>query len=98
MVLDLGTDNMEGCTSEEDLLDCDCDVSRQDDLKNLYCNLYFIFIFFFKNVVFSCKSYALCCIFNILLLPFVEVHINNILIRSLVPNIEVFVAPSILAS
>lgn len=48
MVLDLGTDNMEGCTSEEDLLDCDCDVSRQDDLKNLYCNLYFIFIFFSK--------------------------------------------------
>lgn len=53
MVLDLGTDDMEGCTSEEDLPDCDCDVSRQDDLKNLYYNLYFIFIFFFSKVLFS---------------------------------------------
>lgn len=53
MVLDLGTDNMEGCSSEEDLLDCDCDVSRQDDLKNLYYNLYFIFIFFFSKMLFS---------------------------------------------
>lgn len=52
MVLDLGTDNMEGCSSEEDLLDCDCDVSRQDDLKNLYYNLYFIFIFFFQKCCF----------------------------------------------
>ncbi|XP_023011209.2 nesprin-1 isoform X7 [Maylandia zebra] len=33
MVLDLGTDNMEGCTSEEDLLDCDCDVSRVKKLR-----------------------------------------------------------------
>lgn len=65
----------------------------------IYITIYILYLyFFFKNVVFSCKSYALCCIFNILLLPFVEVHINNILIRSLVPNIEVFVAPSILAS
>lgn len=35
MVLDLGLDNMAGCSSEEDLPDCDCDVNRQDRLENL---------------------------------------------------------------
>lgn len=34
MVLDLGTDNMAGCQSE-DLPECDCDVTRQDKLENL---------------------------------------------------------------
>lgn len=29
MVLDSGTDKMAGCSSEEDLPDCDCDVNRQ---------------------------------------------------------------------
>lgn len=36
MVLDLGTDDMAGCSSEEDLPDCDCDVNRQDKLKNVF--------------------------------------------------------------
>lgn len=35
MVLDLGTDDMAGCPSEQDLPDCDCDVNRQDKLENL---------------------------------------------------------------
>ncbi|XP_055362111.1 nesprin-1 isoform X16 [Betta splendens] len=33
MVLDLGSDNMAGCSSEEDLPDCDCDVNRVKKLK-----------------------------------------------------------------
>lgn len=36
MVLDLGTDDMAGCPSEQDLPDCDCDVNRQDKLENSY--------------------------------------------------------------
>lgn len=36
MVLDLGTDDMAGCSSEEDLPDCDCDVNRQDKLENVF--------------------------------------------------------------
>ncbi|XP_038137566.1 nesprin-1 isoform X1 [Cyprinodon tularosa] len=33
MVLDLGTDNMAGCSSEEDLPECDCDVNRVKKLR-----------------------------------------------------------------
>ncbi|XP_051264719.1 nesprin-1 isoform X9 [Dicentrarchus labrax] len=33
MVLDLGTDDMAGCQSEEDLPDCDCDVNRVKKLR-----------------------------------------------------------------
>lgn len=34
MVLDLGTDDMAACPSEDYLPDCDCDVNRQDKLDN----------------------------------------------------------------
>lgn len=33
MVLDLAPDDMAGCQSDEDLPECDCDVSRQDELE-----------------------------------------------------------------
>lgn len=32
MVLDLISDDMAGCQSEQDLPECDCDVNRQDNL------------------------------------------------------------------
>lgn len=44
MVLDLGTDDMAGCPSEQDLPDCDCDVNRQDTLVKFMLRLFWFFL------------------------------------------------------
>lgn len=66
MVLDLGTDNMAGCPSEdsEDLPECDCDINRQAYFGELCWNCFILENY--NGVVWNLACMFVCAIVQLI--------------------------------